>query len=90
MKWAPQIARGEADLNRKTPPAARARIDSRRRAGELARRYASHGALSSAASDAPIIAFERFAAGAGPVASARAAAAGAAPKRRAFLLRAAH
>jgi hypothetical protein len=46
------------------------------------------GALSSAASDAPISAFERFAAGRGlsppPGAAAQgAAAAGAAPKRRA-------
>jgi hypothetical protein len=68
-----------------------ARIDSRRRAGDRARRYASLDALSSAASDAPISAFERFAAGRGlwpsPDAAAQgAAAAGATPKRCASFL----
>jgi hypothetical protein len=75
-------------------PSLGAGIDSRRRAGGPTRRYASLDALSSAASDAPISAFERFAAGRGlspsPGAAAQgAAAAGAAPKRCAFLLGAA-
>jgi hypothetical protein len=74
-------------LNPKAPRATqRAVADSRRRAGDPALRYASPGAPSSAASDAPISSFERFAAGRGlsppPGAAAQgAAAAGATPKR---------
>jgi hypothetical protein len=53
-------------LNRKTPRVARiARDNSRRRAGDPARRYASLGACSSAASVAPNGSFKRFAAGRG-------------------------
>jgi len=58
-------------LNRKTPRVARiARDNSRRRAGDPARRYASLGACSSAASDAPVSSSERIAAGRGAFAAA--------------------
>ena len=76
---------------RRAPALRRATQDeiSRRRSGAPTRRCASQGALASAASDAPISAFERFAAGRGlsppPGAAAQgAAAAGATPERCAF------
>ena len=86
-------ARLEPETRRR---AARAEIDSRRRAGDPARRYASLGALSSAASDAPIRRQRASRRGAGPAPPpgmrplTGAAAAGAAPKRCAFLLRRGH